>query len=223
MRLPPAAEPQVLLLNKPFQVLCQFSEHEGKVTLASFIGQDGIYPAGRLDYDSEGLLLLTGNGPLQHLLTDPKHKLPKTYRVQVEGDISEHALHQLRIGVELKDGKTRPALANRIRPPADLWERNPPIRFRAEIPTSWLELTITEGRNRQVRRMTAAVGFPTLRLVRVAIGPWSLEGLAPGRSRWSRVPTSILAQLKSAAPQSKIGKKPGKKRINPAHQRSRAR
>lgn len=223
MRLPPAAEPQVLLLNKPFQVLCQFSEHEGKVTLASFIGQDGIYPAGRLDYDSEGLLLLTGNGPLQHLLTDPKHKLPKTYRVQVEGDISEHALHQLRIGVELKDGKTRPALANRIQPPADLWERNPPIRFRAEIPTSWLELTITEGRNRQVRRMTAAVGFPTLRLVRVAIGPWSLEGLAPGRSRWSRVPTSILAQLKSAAPQSKIGKKPGKKRINPAHQRSRAR
>ncbi|HEX4939561.1 MAG TPA: pseudouridine synthase, partial [Candidatus Kapabacteria bacterium] len=179
--------------------------------------------AGRLDYDSEGLLLLTGNGPLQHLLTDPKHKLPKTYRVQVEGDISEHALHQLRIGVELKDGKTRPALANRIQPPADLWERNPPIRFRAEIPTSWLELTITEGRNRQVRRMTAAVGFPTLRLVRVAIGPWSLEGLAPGQSRWSRVPTSILAQLKSAAPQSKIGKKPGKKRINPAHQRSRAR
>lgn len=223
MRLPPAAEPQVLLLNKPFQVLCQFSEHEGKVTLASFIGQDGIYPAGRLDYDSEGLLLLTGNGPLQHLLTDPKHKLPKTYRVQVEGDISEHALHQLRIGVELKDGKTGPALANRIQPPADLWERNPPIRFRAEIPTSWLELTITEGRNRQVRRMTAAVGFPTLRLVRVAIGPWSLEGLAPGQSRWSRVPTSILAQLKSAAPQSKIGKKPGKKRINPAHQRSRAR
>lgn len=223
MRLPPAAEPQVLLLNKPFQVLCQFSEHEGKVTLASFIGQDGIYPAGRLDYDSEGLLLLTGNGPLQHLLTDPKHKLPKTYRVQVEGDISEHALHQLRIGVELKDGKTRPALANRIRPPADLWERNPPIRFRAEIPTSWLELTITEGRNRQVRRMTAAVGFPTLRLVRVAIGPWSLEDLAPGQSRWSTVPTSFLAQLKSAAPQSKIGKKTGKKRINPAHQRSRAR
>lgn len=223
MRLPPAAETQVLLFNKPFQVLCQFSEHEGKVTLASFIGQDGIYPAGRLDYDSEGLLLLTGNGSLQHLLTDPKHKLPKTYRVQVEGDISEHALHQLRIGVELKDGKTRPAIANRIEPPADLWDRNPPIRFRAEIPTSWLELTISEGRNRQVRRMTAAVGFPTLRLIRVAIGPWGLEDLAPGEFRWSAVPESILAQLKPAAPAPKTGKKTGKKRLNPAYQRSRAR
>ncbi|NPU95011.1 MAG: pseudouridine synthase [Gammaproteobacteria bacterium] len=223
MRLPPAAETQVLLFNKPFQVLCQFSEHEGKVTLASFIGQDGIYPAGRLDYDSEGLLLLTGNGSLQHLLTDPKHKLPKTYRVQVEGDISEHALHQLRIGIELKDGKTRPAIANRIEPPADLWDRNPPIRFRAEIPTSWLELTISEGRNRQVRRMTAAVGFPTLRLIRVAIGPWGLEDLAPGEFRWSSVPESILAQLKPAAPAPKTGKKSGKKRFNPPHQRSRAR
>ncbi|HVK99935.1 MAG TPA: pseudouridine synthase [Dongiaceae bacterium] len=223
MRLPPTEKIQVLLFNKPFQVLCQFTEHEGKTTLARFIEQDKIYPAGRLDFDSEGLLLLTGNGALQHLLTDPQHKLPKTYRVQVEGNISEDALNQLRSGVELKDGKTRPAIANRIEPPTDLWDRNPPIRFRAEIPTSWLELTITEGRNRQVRRMTAAVGFPTLRLVRVAIGPWNLEDLAPGESRWSSVPEAILAQLKPARPAEKNTPKTGKKRAFPNHQRSRAR
>ena len=223
MRTQSAGDLRVLLFNKPFQVLCQFSPHEGKVTLASHIRHDKIYPAGRLDYDSEGLLLLTGNGNLQHLLTDPKHKLPKTYWAQVEGNISEHALRQLSIGVELKDGKTRPATARRIDPPAGLWDRIPPIRFRAEIPTSWLELTITEGRNRQVRRMTAAVGFPTLRLIRAAIGPWSLQQLAPGESCWSTVPDTILAQLKTPAAAPEKPKKTGKKRVTTPHQRSRAR
>ncbi len=223
MRTQPAGDLRVLLFNKPFQVLCQFSPHEGKETLASHIRHDKIYPAGRLDYDSEGLLLLTGNGTLQHLLTDPKHKLPKTYWAQVDGIISEHALRQLSIGVELNDGKTRPAKARRIDPPAGLWDRNPPIRFRAEIPTSWLELTITEGRNRQVRRMTAAVGFPTLRLIRAAIGPWSLQGLAPGESCWSDVPENISRQLKPTAATTKNPKKTGKKRFISPHQRSRAR
>ena len=189
---------QVLLLNKPFQVMSQFSEHEGKETLARYIQQPSLYPAGRLDYDSEGLLLLTGNGQLQHLLTDPKHKLPKTYWVQVEGEISEEAVRQLSLGVLLKDGKTLPAHARKLEEP-DLWERNPPIRYRASIPTSWLELTITEGRNRQVRRMTAAVGYPTLRLLRVAIGPWSIETLAPGESRWEPVPATITRRIKPVA------------------------
>ncbi len=198
-----APELQVLLLNKPFQVMSQFSEHEGKETLARYVKQPSLYPAGRLDFDSEGLLLLTGNGQLQHLLTDPKHKLAKTYWVQVEGDISEDAIAQLRAGIQLKDGKTLPAQASRMDAPK-LWERNPPIRFRANIPTAWLELTIIEGRNRQVRRMTAATGFPTLRLIRVAIGPWTLQNLAPGESRWANVPDPISQRLKTSA--RKVGK-----------------
>jgi len=184
--------PRLLLFNKPFQVISQFSPEGDKVTLADFIRQPGFYPAGRLDYDSEGLLLLTDDGSLQTRIADPRWKLPKTYWAQVEGEISDDALARLCAGVELNDGPTLPAQARRLEKPA-LWERNPPIRQRAAIPVSWLELIINEGRNRQVRRMTAAVGFPTLRLVRVAIGDWKVEGLQPGELKmvdepWEQVP-----------------------------------
>lgn len=169
----------LILLNKPFKVLSQFSADGDKLTLKTYIPTPGFYPAGRLDYDSEGLLALTNNGALQNLISHPKKKMPKTYWVQVEGDISEQALSSLRQGVELKDGLTKPARATRINtPPVE--PRIPPIRERKNIPTSWVELTISEGRNRQVRRMTAAVGFPTLRLIRYAIGPWNLDNIAPG-------------------------------------------
>jgi 23S rRNA pseudouridine2457 synthase len=174
---------RILLFNKPFGVICQFSRDGAHPTLADYIAVPEVYPAGRLDTDSEGLLLLTDDGRLQHRITDPKHKLPKIYRVQVEGVPDEAALEKLRRGVMLKDGMTLPAEARSIAEPADLWPRNPPVRFRQAIPTSWLELTIREGKNRQVRRMTAAVGFPTLRLIRYAIGGWTLDGLAPGQWR----------------------------------------
>lgn len=187
---------QILLFNKPFRVLSQFSPHEEKETLASFINIPKIYPAGRLDYDSEGLLLLTGNGPLQHHLSNPKHKQPKSYWVQVEGDISEKALLQLTEGVELKDGITLPAEARQITEPENLWSRQPPIRERANIPTSWIELVIKEGKNRQVRRMTAAVGFPTLRLIRSQIGPYKLAQLRPGESRIEAIDASLLPPKK---------------------------
>ena len=185
--------PDVILFNKPWGVLSQFSDREGRRTLADFVQAPGFRPAGRLDYDSEGLLVLCDDGALQARITSPRFKLPKTYLVQVEGEISDAALLQLRRGVVLNDGATRPAGAERIAAPP-LWERDPPVRFRASIPTSWLSLTLTEGRNRQVRRMTAAVGFPTLRLVRWRIGPWSLAGLASGA--WRREPVNLPAEAK---------------------------
>lgn len=171
---------KLILFNKPFRVLSQFtSEGSDKDTLASFINIPGIYAAGRLDYDSEGLLLLTDNGQLQNRIAHPKHKSPKTYWVQVEGTPKQEDLDKLIKGIELKDGPTKPAKVKVI-PDPDLWERNPPIRERANIPTTWLEIIITEGRNRQVRRMTAAINHPTLRLVRAQIGDWKLADLRPG-------------------------------------------
>jgi len=175
----------LILFNKPFGVLCQFSpERTGppRPTLADFIRRPGVYPAGRLDHDSEGLLLLTDDGRLQARIADPRYKAPKTYLAQVEGEPDEAALEALRRGVRLKDGMTLPASAKRIDPP-DLWPRDPPVRFRKSVPDCWIELTIREGRNRQVRRMSAAVGHPTLRLVRWRVGEWSLDGLAQGDYR----------------------------------------
>ncbi len=173
----------VVLLNKPFQVLCQFTDQEDRETLANYITIPNLYAAGRLDRDSEGLLLLTNSGMLQHRIAHPDFKLPKTYLAQLEGDLSGKALKQLCEGVKLNDGMTAPATAVKVDEPDWLWPRNPPIRFRKEVPTSWLQLTITEGRNRQVRRMTAAVGYPTLRLIRTHIGAHSVNGLAPGEHK----------------------------------------
>ena len=175
--------PRLILFNKPYGVLCQFSDDgSGKPTLAQYVKVPGVYPAGRLDTDSEGLLLLTDDGKLQARIADPQFKLGKTYLAQVEGVPDESALAALRRGVQLKDGLTRPAGAEPIPPPA-LWPREPPIRVRQSIPDSWIKLTLREGKNRQVRRMTAAVGVPTLRLVRWGIGEWSVEGLEPGAWR----------------------------------------
>ncbi len=180
---------RLILFNKPFGVLPQFTDKgtEGskRPTLSDYIDVPGVYPAGRLDMDSEGLMLLTDDGRLQARIADPKFKMPKTYLVQVEGEVSDDALTALRRGVKLKDGLTLPAEAERIAAP-DLWHRDPPIRLRLSIPDSWIRLTIREGRNRQVRRMTAAVGFPTLRLVRWSVGEWSVEGLALGEWRESK-------------------------------------
>lgn len=198
---------ELVLFNKPFHVLSQFTdERQGpsRDTLAQWIDQPGVYPAGRLDYDSEGLLLLTADGQLQHRIASPHNKMPKTYWVQVEGEITADALERLAGGVSLKDGPTLPATANAMAEP-ELWPRTPPVRYRASVPTSWLELTITEGRNRQVRRMTAAVGFPTLRLVRHRIGPWTLEGLAPGEFRIESVhlPDAPAPTRRSRKPHSR--------------------
>ncbi|MEJ6401593.1 pseudouridine synthase [Yoonia sp. 2307UL14-13] len=176
---------RVILFNKPFGVLSQFTDARSptpRPTLSTHIDLDRVYPAGRLDRDSEGLLVLTDDGKLQAKIADPKNKLGKTYLVQVEGAPSDTDLQPLRDGITLKDGPTRPAKARLIDPP-DLWERDPPVRFRKSVPDRWVEITISEGRNRQVRRMTAHIGFPTLRLVRWRVGSWTLDGIAPGNWR----------------------------------------
>ncbi|MGA3171819.1 MAG: pseudouridine synthase [Chthoniobacteraceae bacterium] len=178
---------RLILLNKPFNVLCQFTDESGtKRTLADFVPVKDVYPAGRLDYDSEGLVLLTNAGWLQHRIADPRYKEPKTYWVQVEGIPADDALASLAAGVTLNDGPTLPAGVARIEP--TVWERHPPIRERKNIPTAWILLTLREGRNRQVRRMTAAVGHPTLRLIRVKIGEWELGDLSPGQWRDAPMP-----------------------------------
>ena len=179
--VPPAS--RLICFNKPYGVLSQFTPEGRWRGLKDFIDLPGVYVASRLDADSEGLLLLTNDGQLQARISHPRHKMEKTYWVQVEGLPDEAALAKLRRGVLLNDGPTRPAAARAIAPPAALWERDPPVRYRQSIPTSWLELVITEGRNRQVRRMTAAVGFPTLRLIRASVGPYAIEGLMPGNWR----------------------------------------
>jgi 23S rRNA pseudouridine2457 synthase len=171
---------QLILFNKPFRVMSQFSPCDDKDTLANYISIKNTYPAGRLDYDSEGLLLLTDHGTLQHHISHPDHKEPKTYWVQVEGIPLEHDLDKLRQGITLKDGPCRPAIVKTL-PDFLIWNRTPPIRHRANQPTSWLSITLTEGRNRQVRRMTAAIQHPTLRLIRSSIGPWSIKDIEPGK------------------------------------------
>ncbi len=178
----------MLLFNKPYGVVCQFSPCGDHPTLKDFIPAPDVYAAGRLDADSEGLVVLTDCGDLQHRIAHPRAKLPKTYWAQVEGETSEEQLARLASGVDLGDFVTRPARVRAIPEPAELWERHPPIRFRKTVPTAWLEVVLTEGRNRQVRRMTAAVGLPTLRLVRCRIGDWSITGLAPGE--WREVATA---------------------------------
>jgi len=194
-----------LRFNKPFQVLTQFTDEENRKTLADFVDVPNIYAAGRLDRDSEGLLLLTDDGVLQNRISHPNHKLDKVYWVQVDGAITEEAIQQLKDGVQLKDGLTKPAKAKVIGEPEGLWERNPPVRFRANIPTSWIQIEISEGKNRQVRRMTAAVGFPTLRLIRYAIGPITLDGLETGKydqvdekGLWSLFPKETATETKKA-------------------------
>jgi 23S rRNA pseudouridine2457 synthase len=173
----------LIAFNKPFDVICKFSPEAGRRTLADFIQVPGVYPAGRLDTDSEGLLLLTDDGVLQARISNPRHELAKVYWAQVEGSPTETALDRLRKGVDLRDFRTKPADARLMDEPANLWPRDPPIRFRAKIPTAWIEITLREGKNRQVRRMTAKVGFPTLRLVRARIGKISVEDIPPGEWR----------------------------------------
>ena len=194
---------RLLLLNKPYGVLCQFSDEAGRPTLKDHVPVPGVYAAGRLDTDSEGLLLLTDDGALQHRIADPRHKLPKTYLVQVEGEPDEEALERLRAGLDLGDFHTRPCEARAVAEPDWLWPRDPPVRFRKTVPTSWLEIVLREGKNRQVRRMTAKVGLPTLRLIRVAIGPWRLDGLAPGQ--WRELAVQALPPAKAAPPRQRAG------------------
>jgi 23S rRNA pseudouridine2457 synthase len=190
---------RLLRFHKPYSVLCQFTGDGARQTLANFIKVPDVYAAGRLDADSEGLLMLTDHGPWQAQIADPRYHFTKTYWAQVEGVPGDDALRHLAQGVTLRDGITRPAKVRRMDEPPNLWPRIPPIRFRAAIPTTWLELQLTEGRNRQVRRMTAAVGHPTLRLIRARIGPWTLDGLAPGQWQTVDDPTDMLSLSKHTA------------------------
>lgn len=182
---------RVILFNKPFGTVCRFGAETGRQTLGDWLDIPRVYPAGRLDRDSEGLVVLTDDGSLAHRITHPKRKLTKTYWVQVEGTPDTQALATLREGVALREATTRPARVQSMTAPASLWERDPPIRYRARIPTTWLELELREGRNRQVRRMTAAVGHPTLRLIRIAVGPWAVGSLQPGEWREATVPRTL--------------------------------
>ena len=200
-----AAATQVMLFNKPHGTVCRFGQESGRASLADWIDVPAVYPAGRLDRDSEGLVILTDDGALAHRITHPRRKLEKRYLAQVEGVPDERALTALRAGVTLKDGPTRPAGCARIDEPEWLWPRDPPIRERRRIPTDWLELTLVEGRNRQVRRMCAAVGYPVLRLLRVAVGPWQVHDLAPGEWRWAPIP----AWLRPGRTNAGTGERPG--------------
>jgi len=203
--------PRYVLFYKPFQVMSQFSPtDDGKATLKDFIDVPDIYPIGRLDWDSEGLMLLSDDGPLQHRLSDPRWGHPRTYWAQVEHLPTDRAIAQLQQGVDIQNYRTRPAQARRLEPDPDLPPRHPPIRFRKSVPTAWLELTLTEGRNRQVRRMTAAVGHPTLRLVRVAIGSLTLVGLQPGQ--WRSLEASELSALRAIGQPPRRSTKPGRSR-----------
>ena len=206
--------PQLILLNKPYGVICQFSPSPPHASLADFVPIKDVYPAGRLDTDSEGLLLLTDSGPLQARIADPKHKLPKTYWVQVEGSPSVADLQPLLTGVDLGDFVTQPAQVQIIPEPENLWPRVPPVRFRANVPTTWLEVIIREGKNRQVRRMTAKVGFPTLRLVRYSIGEWSLDQLPLGTWRAETVaaPRVVQVAADTARPKQRGRRGPNKTR-----------
>ena len=197
---------RLILLNKPFHVLPQFTSPDDRRCLREFVPLRGFYPAGRLDYDSEGLMVLTDFGPWQARISQPGSGMPKTYLAQVEGEIGVPALAALGGGITLNDGPTLPAIAEAVAEPAWLWPRDPPIRFRKSVPTSWLSLTLREGRNRQVRRMTAAVGLPTLRLVRVGIGPWRVEGLAPGE--WREAPRAEAEDVLAAGRVNRPGRAP---------------
>ncbi|TPE44358.1 pseudouridine synthase [Pontibacter mangrovi] len=192
-----------IIVNKPYEVLTQFTDEAGRATLKDFVPEPGIYPVGRLDYDSEGLVLLTDDKQLQHRLSDPKFKVEKTYWAQVDDIPKEEALTRLRLGVQIKGGKTTPAKVRLMEGEPKVWERSSPIRFRKNIPTCWLEIKISQGMNRQVRRMTAAVGYPTLRLIRTSIGPFSLGGLQPGE--WRELMPEEVEQLKSAASKGNSG------------------
>jgi len=210
----------LILLNKPYQVLCQFTEDNGRRNLSEYINTPKYYPAGRLDFDSEGLLLLTNDGNLQHYISHPSYKLPKTYWVQVEGAVNLDAIKQLQQGITLKGGPTKPAAVRHIKEP-QLWDRHPPIRKRQSIPTHWLEISITEGRNRQVRRMTASVGLPTLRLIRISIGNWKLDKLMPGESQMEcfNIPEKLKKRVKNKYPQKPRAKKVRNKSYRDKHEK----
>jgi len=208
---------RIILLNKPYGVLCQFRAVEGRQTLKDFVAEPAIHPAGRLDADSEGLIALTDDGILQNRISAPEHKLLKTYYVQVEGIPTPEALDQLRRGIVLREYVCQPAQAEPVEAPDWLWTREPPVRFRKNIPTSWLKLSISEGKNRQVRHMTAAVGFPTLRLIRYAIGDWTIDGLAPGQSRT----VNFEARWRTPTARQRPGKSPPAA-ARPPHRRSRS-